>query len=75
MWDTARPAIDYRMNTPLLDDHLDPANGHAIAREKDPIGHFSVGNRGIYDGREMELVVGDESGYVSIYDRRGILRR
>jgi len=75
MWDTARPAIDYRMNTPLLDDHLDPANGHAIAREKDPIGHFSVGNKGIYDGHEMELVVGDESGYVSIYDRRGILRR
>jgi hypothetical protein len=57
MWDIARPAIDYRMNTPLLDDHLDPANGHAIAREKDPIGHFSVGNKGIYDGHEMELVV------------------
>jgi len=57
MWDIARPAIDYRMNTPLLDDHLDPANGHAIAREKDSIGHFSVGNRGIYDGHEMELVV------------------
>lgn len=64
MWDITRPAVDYRANTPFLDDHRDPANGHAIVREKDPIGHFSVGNRGIYDGHEMELVVyvpfGDE---------------
>ena len=58
MWDIARPAIDYRMNTPLLDGHpRDPANGYAIAREKDPIGHFSVGNKGIYDSHEMELIV------------------
>jgi len=57
MWDIARPGIDYRMNTPLLDDRLDPANGHAIAREGDPIGHFSVGNKGMYDGHEVELVV------------------
>jgi len=75
MWDIARQAVDYRMNTPLLDDPLDPANGNAIARERDPIGHFTVGNKGIYDGHEVELVVGDESGYVSIYDRRGILRK
>ena len=57
MWDIARPANDYRTNTPLLGDNLDPANGHAIARERDPIGHFSVGNKGIYDSHEMELVV------------------
>jgi hypothetical protein len=57
MWDIARPVIDYRSNTPFLEDRLDPANGHAIAREKDPIGHFSVGNKGVYDGHEMELVV------------------
>jgi len=50
-------------------------NGHAIAREKDPIGHFTVGNKGIYNGHEMGLVVGDESGNISIYDRRGILRQ
>ena len=54
MWDIARQAVDYRTNTPLLDD---PANGYAIAREKDPIGHFTVGNKGIYDGHEVELVV------------------
>jgi len=57
MWDIARPANDYRANTTFLGDHLDPVNGHAIAREKDPIGHFSVGNTGIYDDHEMELVV------------------
>lgn len=57
MWDITRPVTDYRMNNPLLNDHLSPANGHAIAREKDPIGHFSVGNKGIYDCHEMELVV------------------
>ena len=57
MWDIARPAIDYRANTPFLGDRLGPANGQAIAKEKDPIGHFSVGNKGIYDGHEMELVV------------------
>ena len=57
MWDIARPANDHRENTTFLGDHLDPVNGHAIAREKDPIGHFSVGNTGIYDDREMELVV------------------
>lgn len=74
MWDIARPTTDYRMDTPLLDDGLDPANGYAIAREQDPIGHFVVGNTGVYDGHEMELVVGDESGHVSVYDRRGILR-
>lgn len=57
MWDIARQAVDYRMNTPLLDDAIDPANGYAIAREKDPIGHFTLGNKGIYDGHEAELVV------------------
>jgi len=57
MWDIARPASDYRANTTFLGDHLDPVNGHAIAREKDPIAHFSVGNKGIYDDHEMELVV------------------
>lgn len=57
MWDVARQAVDYRMNAPLLDDPLDLANGYAIAREKDPIGHFTVGNKGNYDGHEVELVV------------------
>lgn len=57
MWDIARPAVDYRLNALYLCNHQDTANGHAIAREKDPIGHFSVGNKGIYDDHEMELVV------------------
>ena len=62
MWDITQPAVDYRTETPLLDGHLDPVNGHAIAREKDPIGHFSVGNKGIYNGHQMELVVYVSSG-------------
>lgn len=57
MWDVAQPAVDYRMDNPLLDGRRDPANGHAIAREKDSIGHFTIGNKGIYDGHEVELVV------------------
>ena len=57
MWDITQPAIDYRAITPFPDDYPDPVNGHAIAREKDPIGHFTVGNKGIYDGHEMGLVV------------------
>ena len=57
MWDIARPASNYRANAEFLGDYLDPVNGYAIAREKDPIGHFSVGNKGDRDDHEMELVV------------------
>ena len=57
MWDIGQPAVDYRNDTPLLKSRRDPANGYAAAREKDSIGHFIVGNRGIYDGHEAELVV------------------
>lgn len=54
MWDITQPAVDYRKNTGGC---LDPTNGHPIAREKDSIGHFAVGNKGNYDGHEVELVV------------------
>jgi hypothetical protein len=57
VWDIGQPAVDYRNDTPLLKSRRDPANGYAAAREKDSIGHFIVGNRGIYDGHEAELVV------------------
>jgi len=68
MWDIARPANDHRAGAAFQGGRLGPVNGHAIAREKDPIGHFSIGNTGIYDDHEMELVVyvSSDSGAVTL---------